>query len=296
MALQLPPLSALRLFEAAGRLQSFKLAADELHLTPSAVSHGILTLERWLGTALFERRTNGVVLTAAGKDYLAFVSEALAMIAVGTRRLPNARGHRHVSISAAPTFASRWLLPRLGDFRTRHPDIAIAIDTSHRVMGFPVDNVDLAVRMARAPWPDLASTCLFTERLVPVCAPAFRDRHKKRGRRLDLAALPLLHVTSAAEDWAAWLAAAGLSDIDLSTGLSFDTVHMATDAAAAGLGIAIGRRPLIDPELAAGHLVEAATPTVDATTGYWLVEGPEADARPELRAFAEWLKQAAKDG
>ena len=293
MALQLPPLPSLRLFEAAGRLQSFRLAADELHLTPSAVSHGIVALERWLGAVLFERRTNGVVLTAAGKDYLSFVSEALAMIAVGTRRLPNARGHRRVSISVAPTFASRWLVERLGDFRARHPDVSLAIDTSLRQVGFPTDSVDLAIRMARAPWPGLVSTCLFTERLVPVCAPGFLARHGKR-RGLDLSKVPLLQVSTTTEDWAAWLDAAGLTGIDLSAGLSFDTAHMAVDAAAAGLGVAMGRRPLFDRDLATGRLVEAATPTLSATTGYWLVQAPEAESRPEVRHFATWLKGMAK--
>ena len=283
MALQLPPLPSLRLFEAAGRLQSFRLAADELHLTPSAVSHGIVALERWLGAVLFERRTNGVVLTAAGKDYLSFVSEALAMIAVGTRRLPNARGHRRVSISVAPTFASRWLVERLGDFRARHPDVSLAIDTSLRQVGFPTDSVDLAIRMARAPWPGLVSSCLFTERLVPACAPAFLAQHGKR-RGLDLAKVPLLQVSTATEDWAAWLDAAGLTGIDLSAGLSFDTAHMAADAAAAGLGVAMGRRPLFDRDLAAGRLVEAATPILAATTGYWLVQAPEAASRPRSAA------------
>ena len=270
MALRLPPLAALRLFEAAGRLQSFKLAAEELRLTPSAVSHGIVALERWLGVSLFERRTNGVILTSAGKDYLAFVSEALAMIAVGTRRLPSAHGARRVSISLPPTFASRWLLPRIAEFRLRCPEIALTFDTSHRQVGFPVDNVDLAVRMARAPWPDLPSTCLFTERLVPVCSQEFLSRHNVP---LDLTAVPLLHVASTTEDWAAWLEATGAVDIDLSSALNFDTVHMATDAAVAGLGVAMGRRPLIDPELANGRLVVAAAPEIEATTGYWLVQG-----------------------
>ena len=194
MALRLPPLAALRLFEAAGRYESFKLAAEELHLTPSAVSHGIVSLERWLAVTLFERRPNGVILTKAGKDYLSFVSEALAMIAVGTRRLPNAHGARRVSISLPPTFAARWLVPRLAMFRSQRPDISLTLDTSHRQVGFPVDEVDLAVRMARAPWPNLNSTCLFTETLVPVCSPEFLARHQRQGR-LDLATVPLLQVT-----------------------------------------------------------------------------------------------------
>jgi LysR family glycine cleavage system transcriptional activator len=288
MALRLPPLAALRLFEAAGRHQSFKLSAKELRLTPSAVSHGIVALERWLGITLFERRTNGVVLTAAGSEYLAFVSEAFAMIAVGTRRLPSAQGARRVSLSLAPTFASRWLLPRLAEFRTLHPEIALTFDTSHRLVGFPVDDADLAVRMARAPWPDLSSTCLFTERLVPVCSPQFLRQRGDDGR-LDLTAVPLLHVASATEDWAAWLDATSANDVDLSSALSFDTVHMATDAAIAGFGVAIGRRPIIDSELTAGRLVTAAAPEITATTGYWLVQAPKIDSRPEVGAFAKWL-------
>jgi DNA-binding transcriptional LysR family regulator len=293
MALRLPPLASLRLFEAAGRHESFKLAAEELHLTPSAVSHGILSLERWLAVALFDRQGNGVALTRAGRDYLAFVSEALAMIAVGTRRLPSAQGARRVAVSLPPTFALRWLLPRLHDLRARHPGLSLSLDTAHRQVGFPVDEVDLAVRMARAPWPDLASTLLFTETLVPVCSPGFRERHARDGA-LDLAGLPLLQVISATEDWAAWLEAAGLAEVDLANGLSFDTVQMACEAAAAGLGVAIGRRPLIDDDLTSGRLVEAAAPAVAATTGYWLIEARESDARPAVRSVRDWLIESCR--
>jgi LysR family glycine cleavage system transcriptional activator len=294
MALRLPPLPALRLFEAAGRHQSFKLAAEELHLTASAVSHGVLALERWLGVELFERRPNGVVLNRPGQDYLSFVSEALAMIAVGTRQLANPGGVRRVSISLAPTFASRWLLPRLAAFRSAHPDISLMLDTSHRQIGFPVDNVDLAVRVAQAPWPGLASTRLFIETLVPVCSPAFLRCHA-RGGSLDLAAVPLLQVASVTEDWATWLEAAGLT-VDLASGITFDTVHMAMDAAIAGLGVAIGRRPLVDADLADGRLVEAAGPAVAATTAHWLISAAEAESRAEVATFVNWLRGACSAG
>lgn len=287
MALRLPPLPALRLFEAAGRLGSFKLAAEELHLTPSAVSHGILALERWLGAELFERRANGVVLNAAGQEYLPFVSEALAMIAVGTRRLPGPRRLRQVAVSLAPTFAARFLLPRLHDFRRLRPDIALTLDTAHRQVGFPVDDVDLAVRMARAPWPGLPSAKLFDEVLVPVCAPALAG--------CDLAHATLLHVASVTEDWAAWAEGAGRAEIADGPGITFDTIHMAIDAAIAGLGVAIGRRPLVDEALAAGRLVAAGRET-PATTGYWLITGPAAGDRPEVAAFAGWLRAEVERG
>lgn len=293
MALRLPSLPALRLFEAAGRHRSFKLAAEELHLTAGAVSHGVASLERWLGILLFERRTNGVLLTRAGDEYLSFISEALAMSAVGTRRLPNGRDPRRISISLAPTFAARWLLPRLPDFRSRHPDIVLTMDTSHRQVGFPLDNVDLAVRMARVPWPGLPSQCLFAEQLVPVCSSDFVSRCGG-GNSVDLSSTTLLHVTSVTEDWAAWFESTGFGEVPNKEEFCFDTIHMAFDAAAAGLGVALGRRPLADDDLKAGKLVTAG-PVVDATTGYWLIQGATAVERSEIKVFVEWLTTQCAD-
>jgi LysR family glycine cleavage system transcriptional activator len=284
MALRLPPLSALRLFEAAGRHVSFKLAAEELRLTPSAVSHGIVALERWLGVALFERGPRGLALTEAGRDYLPYVAEALTMIATGTQRLPSRRADRKIVVSSAPTFAARVLLPHLERFRARHPDISVAIDTQHRQVGFPIDGVDLAIRMGRGPWPGLASTRLLGERLVPVCAP--RTLAMLGG---DLTHATLIHLSTATEDWAAWAEATGCDGLDLSRGISFDTIQMTVDAAIAGLGVVIGRRPLIDRELADGSLVPASAATIDGATAYWLVGAEALDARPDIAAFKRWV-------
>ncbi|MEJ0070568.1 MAG: LysR substrate-binding domain-containing protein [Pseudomonadota bacterium] len=289
MALRLPPLSALRLFEAAGRHASFKLAAEELHLTPSAVSHGIVSLERWLGIALFER---GLALTEAGRDYLPYIAEALTMIATGTQRLPSKRADRKIVISSAPAFASRVLLPNLQRFRARHPDIAIAIDTAHRQVGFPVDGVDLAIRMSRGPWPGLASTRLLGARLVPVCAPAYAASLADDGAPVDLTRANLIHLSSASEDWAMWADAVGLDGLDLSRGIILDTVEMGIEAATAGLGILMGRRPLIDRELAAGALVTVSERSVEAATSYWLVGAEATQARPDIAAFKRWVIEA----
>lgn len=293
MALRLPPLSALRLFEVAGRHQSFKRAAEELHVTPGAVSHGILGLERWLGVDLFERGPKGVILTEAGREYLSFVSEALSVIAVGTRRLPGRDGAKRIAVSAAPTLASRWLIPRLREFRELHPNISVTIDTSHRQVGLPADDVDLAIRMGRAPWAGLASTCLFVETLLPICSPAYFEAKSQDGH-IDLSKASLLHVTSVAEDWLAWLDSVDLSEMEVSDGVQFDTIHMAIDAAISGLGVAIGRRPLIDPELSAGNLVSAGYPEAHATTGYWLVDVARSGTRPEIQVFSRWLIEASR--
>lgn len=289
MALRLPPLPSLRLFEAAGRHQSFKLAADELGITPSAISHGIVALERWLAIDLFDRGPRGLKLTDAGADYLPYVSEALSMIATGTQRLPSVRADRRIVISCAPTFASRWLLPGLHCFRERYPKITLAIDTSHRKVGFPVDGVDLAIRMGQGAWPGLSSTRLIAESLVPVCSPAYLGTLRTRGGRVDLTKATLLHLSTVTEDWAAWLKAAGIKDLDLAKGLHFDTVDLLLAAAATGLGIAIGRRPLVDAELANGVLVQAADHVVASATAYWLVGSAAAEGRPDIVAFKRWL-------
>lgn len=285
MPLRLPPLSSLRFFEAAGRHLSFKLAAAELNVTPSAVSHGIVGLERALGVELFVREPRRLSLTAEGADYLPYVAEALSLIAIGTQRLPHHRGRRAITVSCAPTFASRWLLPRLHRFGELWPTIGVTVDTSRRQVGFPVDGFDFAVRMSRATAAGAAWTRLFGERLVPVCSPAYRERLAG----LDLRRAVLIHVIPASEDWQAWLERTGTEGVDLGGGLRVDTIQMAFEAAAAGLGLALGRRPLVDQDLASGTLVEAGLPEIEAETAYWLVGAEGAERRPDLLGFRRWL-------
>jgi DNA-binding transcriptional LysR family regulator len=292
MPLRLPPLPALRFFEAAGRHQSFKLAAAELNVTPSAVSHGIVGLEQALGVELFVREPRGISLTATGADYLSYVSEAFSLIAIGTQRLPNHRADRPIALSCAPTFASRWLLPRLARFRARWPKVNVSVDTSHRQVGFPVDGFDFAIRLSRSPVAGTAWTRLFGERFVPVCSPAYLQGLRDEHGHLELGRATLIHVNAASEDWQAWLDASGAEGFDLGGGLHVDTIQLAFEAAAMGLGIALGRRPLVDGDLASGALVEASAATIDSAGAYWLVSAgsaDNADRRPELRDFKRWL-------
>ncbi|SMG50356.1 LysR substrate-binding domain-containing protein [Paraburkholderia susongensis] len=313
MPLRLPPLPALRFFEAAGRHQSFKLAAAELNVTPSAISHGIVGLEAALGVELFVREPRGISLTASGADYLSYVSEAFSLIAIGTQRLPNHRADRPIALSCAPTFASRWLLPRLAGFRARWPNVNVSVDTSHRQVGFPVDGFDFAIRMSRAPVAGTAWTRLFGERFVPVCSPAYletlretrsdeQDNGQGSGQvNVSLRHATLIHVNAASEDWQAWLDATGTDGtdgtggtdgIDTNGGLRVDTIQLAFEAASMGLGVALGRRPLVDSDLARGALVEACANTIASTTAYWLVSAENAESairRPELADFKRWL-------
>lgn len=292
MPLRLPPLPALRLFEAAGRHQSFKLAAAELNVTPSAVSHGIVGLEQALGVELFVREPRGISLTATGADYLSYVSEAFSLIAIGTQRLPNHRADRPIALSCAPTFASRWLLPRLASFRAHWPNVNVSVDTSHRQVGFPVDGFDFAIRMSRAPVAGTAWTRLFGERLVPVCSPAYLANLRDDHGSVDLTHATLIHVNAASEDWQSWLEATGAGEIDTAGGLRVDTIQLAFEAASMGLGVALGRKPLVDRDLDSGALVACAE-TIAATTAYWLVSAENADRRPELFDFKQWLVSEA---
>ena len=296
MALRLPPLAALRLFEAAARHQSFKKAAQELHLTPSAVSHGIAALETWLGIPLFDRSAaRGVTLTFAGRQYLPYIAEALSMIAVGTQRLPGPRAERRIVISVAPTFASRWLVPNLHKFRRLHAGVAVTLDTAHRQMFFPLDGVDLAIRMGRGPWPGLRCDLLLRERLVPVAAPTYW-RGLARDGPADLSQATLLHVASVESDWAAWVKGSG-AGLTMGGGFRFDTVQLALEAAAQELGVAIGRLPLVEPELARGRLVAVSDAVVPIETGYWLVGTAGEEPRADIRAFRRWIlaEMAAPD-
>lgn len=293
MSLRLPPLSTLRLFEAAGRLQSFKLAAAELNVTPSAVSHGIVSLESYLGVALFIRQPRRLVLTPEGADYLTYVSEAFGLLAAGMQRLQPCGGPARITLTCAPTLASRWLLPRLPAFRKLWPQVDISLDTSPRHAGFPADGFDFAIRMSRTPSGGPAWTRLFGEHLIPVCSPAYLQHLAVREGHIELERATLLHVVSAGEDWQAWLDATGTSGMDLSAGMRFDTIQLAVEAAMAGLGIVLGRLPLIGAELSAGTLVPASPHRVPAQTAYWLISAEDVTRRPALSAFRQWLLEEA---
>ncbi len=287
MAFRLPPLNSLRLFEAAGRHLSFKLAADELGLTPSAVSHGIQSLEDWLGAPLFLRERGGLALTEVGVAYHPAVREALVRIATASAQCSNRGKRNEIRVSAAPTFAARLLLPRLDRFKERQPDVSVVVDLVHQQIDLPRDGIDLAIRLGTGDWPGLTAEHLLTEELLPLGAPALRARF---GANTDLGEMPLIHVRTVSDDWQRWCAATGAGPVGLSGGLSVDTVQMAAEAAVAGRGIVLGRRPLMDAELQAGSLVPFATQAVLSRTSYWLVGLPETMARPEIGAFRDWLK------
>ncbi len=286
MAYRLPPLNSMRLFEAAGRYLSFKTAAEDLNITPSAISHGVQTLEEWLGVDLFVRGNRGLTLTGAGAVYLPQIQAALELVARASESVPGRKPTGRLAVSVSPTFAIRWLLPRLLRFNEKHPGIEVSVDTTHKLVEFPRDGIDLAIRMGRGSWPGLKATCLVREKLVPVCTPHMASSIRSAAA---LSRVPLLHVTQASEDWAAWCELAGIDLVGSVPGLHFDTIQMAFEAAVEGLGVAVGRLPLIESDLAAKRLVHVLGPPRYCATGYWLVAGHDSLLRPEVVAFHDWI-------
>jgi LysR family transcriptional regulator, glycine cleavage system transcriptional activator len=291
MAFRLPPLSALRVFEAAARHNSFQKAASELNLTASAVSHAIQTLENWLGVALFHRGSRGLKLTAAGEAYAPMVNQALSILAKATDRIPGRKASGTLAISSAPTFANKILLPLLDKFAAKFADIRVTIDTSRRRVDLTLDNFDIAIRFAPATKPAPPDwTLLAVETLMPVCSPALKKKLGGAPGADVLSRAPLIHVTSASTDWEHWFALNGTeAPASIETGLRVDTFQMGYDAAARGLGVVLGRSPLLDDEMASGRLVPLAAKPLPSGDAYWLVT-PEADfQKHEVKLFRNWL-------
>ena len=289
MAFRLPPLSSLRVFEAAARHKSFRKAADELNLTASAVSHGIQTLENWLGTELFVRKSRGLQLTSAGAIYAPLINQALSLIAKATEQLPGRKATGTLSLSSAPTFANKIVLPRLEKFSAKFPDIRVTIDTSLRPVDLALDDFDVAIRFAPTHKPEPHWTSLAIETLLPVCSPALKDQFGTLDTRV-LSHAPLIHVTSVGADWHHWFRASGIElPALIDGGLRVDTVQMALDAAMRGLGVVLGRSPLVDEDIAAGRLVPLAAQTIASGSSYWLVTSPTEFQKPEVKLFRQWL-------
>ena len=290
MAFRLPPLSSLRVFEAAARHNSFRKAADELNLTASAVSHGIQTLENWLGVELFHRGPRGLQLTDAGKRYAPMVNEALGVLAKATEQLPGRKATGTLSISSAPTFAHRIVLPGLARFLAQYPGLRVTIDTSQRFVDLALDDVDVAIRFASAKKPEPNWTLVATETLTPVCSPALKKQFGAAEGAPVLSRIPLIHVTAASTDWAHWFAENGLEvPPSISDGLRVDNIQMAFDAAIRGLGAVLGRSPLVDDDIARGRLVALPGRTVPSGNAYWLVTAQTDFQKPEVKQFRRWL-------
>jgi LysR family transcriptional regulator, glycine cleavage system transcriptional activator len=293
MTRRLPPLNALRAFEAAARHLSFTRAADELHVTQTAISHQIRGLEERLGVRLFRRLPRGLLLTEEAQRYLPPVRDAFDRIAAATEQLGAGSSGGRLTVSVLPSFAAKWLVPRLGRFRVAHPDLDLRISASSQLVDFARDDVDVAIRMGRGRYPGLRVDRLFGESMVPVCAPELLTGPQPLRRPEDLRHHVLLHDDDHT-GWQLWLELAGVKGVDPRRGPIFTDSAMVVQAAAEGQGVAIARRVLAAADLAAGRLVQPFEVSVPHDLAYYLVS-PEATAeQPRIKAFRAWLLTEAE--
>ncbi len=284
----MPPLTALRAFHAAGELLSFQEAARQLGVTPSAISHQVRTLEEWLETPLFSRMARRIELTRDGKRFHRAVSAAFADISTAASRVHGGK-RTTLKISALPLITNAWLIPRLASFEEKHPNISLAIETENRIADFERDDVDVGIRNVRAPTPGLFARKLLDIRLVPLCARKLATGANALRAPKDLVHHTLIHVSARPDAWGRWLAAVGLPKLKPKRDLRFDTVPAALEAAARGHGVVLGMSPLVWEAPATASLVVPFAPKVEATSSYYVVHRKADRARPEVKAFIEWL-------
>ena len=286
---RLPPLNGLRAFEAAARHLSFTRAAAELNVTQAAISHQIRQLEDRLGVKLFVRRNRTVLLSEAGQAYLPPLRDAFDMIDHATDRLLRRDETAPLVISSTASFATKWLVPRLAAFQALHPEIEVQISTSIDLVDFQRDAVDAAIRWGLGKWPGLHVERLFSQEMFPVCAPALAKGRNGLKSPSDLARVPLLHVTTARDDWRLWLTAAGVKGVDASRGPVFDQLMTAQQAAIDGVGVALGHTEMVARDIAAGRLVQPFDLKLPIDAAYYFVAPPSALKRRNVKAFHDWL-------
>ena len=297
MARRLPPLNALRAFEAAARHLSFTKAAHELFVTQAAISHQVKALEETLGVQLFRRLNRRLMLTDAGQLYLPALSEAFDTIDAATGRLSAADEAGPLTVSVANSLAAKWLLPRLPRFRERHPEIDVEVSAADRLVDFNRDNVDMGIRYGLGRYPGLKVDPLMEDTVFPVCSPKLLEGPSALRGPADLKHHTLLHddvMSGEAPDWRAWLAAAGLTGINPDRGPRYSHSSLVLQAAIDAQGVALGRSSLVILDLEAGRLVRPFGPVLPSIYACYVVSPIATAERPKVRLFREWLLEEAK--
>lgn len=291
MKWNLPPLNALRSFEAAARLSSFSAAADELAVTPGAISRQIAKLEEFLGANLFSRRSREVRLTQVGVEYLEMAGSAFQMIHRETGRLRKDNDSNTLTIWSSMTVSMRWLVPTLASYYARMQGTEVELTTSlHPLVGNSRE-FDFAVRYGHGDWPGFTSDLLFMTDLLPVCAPEMLSEFPTR-TPADLIGKTLLHSHVRLGDWQAYWAAAELGELQMA-GVQFEISAIAYQAAAQGMGVALGQHKLIEDDLASGRLVAPIDFSIPSNGGFYLIYLPETLRRKPATAFRRWLLDVA---
>ena len=292
----------LRALEAVARHLNFRLAAEELGLTQSAVSRQVQSLEEDVGVALFLRHTRSVELTSAGLELLRATSASLERIDSAVRMIRQSAGRQTVTVTTWASFASMWLIPRLEAFHAAYPDIDIRIDTTDKTVDLETSEADLAIRYVRPERVPADAIALFSEQLTPVASPLLLKKHRGLRKGTDLARQAFIETEDNHNPqqfqwltWRRWLNTNGFAKLEPQRWLYFNAAHQNLQAALAGQGVALARVPLVADSLASGSLVEVFPGRrIDTPYKYYLLQGPRSMARPETAAFCAWLQAQAQ--
>ncbi len=296
---RLPSLNALRAFEATARHHSYRDAADELAVTPAAVKQLVTKLERSIGEPLLERKGRRMEPTRTGAQGIAELRSAFQQITFAVERMRTAKGNDRLVVSVDPSFASAWLVPRLEDFKSRHPDIEVLVDSSMQVVDLGTGTADIGIRFGVGDHGDLVVRRLFDERLHALCSPGLANGPPRITALADLAGKVLLRWDLSQFEWAAntrawnfwrtWLEAAGAGDVKPGSGVKFNDYNLVVQAAIAGQGFVIGSEPVLKALIRSGILVDPFGVSVDPGIGYDVVTTREAIRRQPVRRFFEWI-------
>jgi LysR family glycine cleavage system transcriptional activator len=294
----LPPLNALRAFEAAARHMSFSRAAAELNVTPAAISHQIRALEDDLGVRLFRRLNRSLELTESARQLLPDLADAFERIRAGVGRLRRHNETGTLTVTTAPSLAAKWLVLRLHRFAERHPEIDVRVTASDGIVDLAAGEIDMAIRYGAGRYPGLAVELLLANEVFPVCSPQLVEDGPKLRCPADLGRHALLHdlageIDPLAPTWTMWLKAAGVPAEIADHGVRFSNTYLALDAAIAGRGVALANTTIAAADLAAGRLVRPLALGVPDHFSYWIVTAPGALERRKVRLFRDWLRTEA---
>ena len=290
MARKLPPLHLLQLFEAAGRNLSFKKAAQELFLTPSAISHQIKALEENLGMALFTRQARGVKLSVAGVTYLEVVQQTFQTLEHGTLQLKKQHLSQSLRIATFSTIASNIIIPRLSLFQQAFPEIELNIETSTDLVDLRYDEIDIALRLGKGDWPGVISEKIFDLQVSPMCSPAFAQMHTLSSV-CQIPHVPLIKLSNMEDAWSNWAKNVGLTGLELHSSLILDSYDAAIQAAQQGLGLALGALPLETSALSNAQLVKPFKEKIQFEQSCYAVYLPQDKQRQDISVFLHWFKQ-----
>lgn len=293
MARTVPPLNPLHVFEAVTRLGSFTRAAEELNVTQSAVSRQVSTLEGYLNVRLFNRERHGITLTPVGETFAKEVGPAFAAISAATEKILADERSQPLFLRLYPTFAVKWLIPRLPHFHAEHPNIEVRLTTSVAPVDFARENVDLAIQLASPDVGNCEKLLLFRDIIQPVCAPSLLESGPPLRSLDDLAEHRMLHSHYRRTDWKDWLSAVNRPDL-LSEGMMFPSSMLTYQAATEGLGVAIGQRHLLAQDLNAGSLVPLFEP-LERDLGYYAMWLRGKEPPLKARKFLSWLAREVED-